>query len=79
MGITVSMPCRQSIVCGTDIDLFAIAFVSASSSLQITIGSPYNITSKTCETFERVVTYISFLYTVKPDYRQMEETKYDHY
>jgi len=57
-GMTVRMPCRQSTCSGTSIVLYACAFVSASFTLQITIGFPYTalfklpkrmlITNSTC-------------------------------
>ena len=40
MGIMVRMPCRQSILGGTEINFWACDSVSTSSVLQIKIGSP---------------------------------------
>ena len=43
IGMMQRIPCKQSIVCGTLIDVFPIACVSTSSLLLMRIGSPYNV------------------------------------
>ena len=43
IGMMQRIPCKQSIVCGTLIDVFPIACVSISSLLLMRIGSPYNV------------------------------------